>query len=96
MERLFYLGQLAPLQADGQETDSNYIIMMPGSSPKAMTDTAGRFAFLDVDPDTYVVVYWTPNDSWVLRDPDTQEQIVVTIEADKVTDLGSIRIKTTR
>jgi hypothetical protein len=94
VERLFYLGEVSSLAAGEEGQDSQFVVMIPGTSLKTTSDKDGRFALLDVEPGTYVFVVWTPSDSWVVTDPEGEENIVVIIEAGEVTDLGTIPIET--
>lgn len=87
-EIVLYLGELSPVDLDGEET--HIVSMNPDSSPSAATDKGGYFAFQEVEPGTYAIVMWTPGNSWVVSDPDTNLDILVTVEAGEITDLGEI------
>jgi hypothetical protein len=86
---VIYLGELSPLEG---APGSHIITMLPSSSPSTTTDKNGYFAFLDVEPDTYALVIWTPGNSWVVTDPETGLDILVTVEAGAITDLGEVAI----
>ena len=83
-----FLGQLSPLTT--AEGLTHTITVLPASSPHTMTDEQGYFSLLDVEPDTYALVIWTPVTSWVISDPDTQHEILVTVKAGEITDLGQV------
>jgi hypothetical protein len=83
-----FLGQLSPLSPG----DSFVITVLPTSAPHTEVDTQGYFAFSDVEPDTYAMIFWTPMSSWVISDPETEEAILVTVNAGEVTDLGEVAI----
>lgn len=93
-ERPFYLGEVSSLEAREGGQDSQFAVMVPGTSLQTTSDKDGRFAFLDVEPGTYVFVVWTPSNSWVVSAPEGEESIVVIVEAGEVTDLGTIPIET--
>ena len=93
-ERVIYLGELSPLKTQDGGTDSHYVMMVPSTSPSATTDPDGYFAFIDVEPSTYAIVLWTPVNSWVLTDQETQEDVLVPISAGETIDLGTISIRT--
>ena len=83
-----FLGELSPLSPG----DSFVITMLPTSSPQSKVDAQGYFAFADVEPDTYAMIFWTPMDSWVISDPETEESILVTVNAGEITDLGEVAV----
>jgi hypothetical protein len=87
-ETVVYLGELSPVELEGDET--HIVSMNPDSSPSTGTDKDGYFVFQDVEPGTYAMVMWTPGNSWVVSDPDTKLDILVTVEADQITDLGEV------
>jgi len=89
-EMIIYLGELSPLSIGNSE--SHVITMLPCSSPSTMTDKHGYFAFLDVEPGTYAMVIWTPAKSWVVCNPETKLDILVTVEAGAITELGEVAI----
>lgn len=95
-ERVIYLGELSPFKNQEGEETSSFVMMVPSTSPSAITDQDGYFAFLDVEPATYAFVLWTPVDSWVAVDPETEKNVLVTIEAGEIIDLGTVPIRTTR
>jgi len=88
VEMVIYLGELSPLSTG--DSDSHVITMLPSSSPSTTTDKHGYFAFLDVEPGIYAMVMWTPVNSWVITDPETELDILVTVEAGAITELGKI------
>jgi hypothetical protein len=95
-DRVIYLGELTPFEAQEGEEPSSFVMMVPTTSPSTLTDQDGYFSFLDVGPGTYAFVLWTPVDSWVLVNPETEENVMVTIQAGEVVDLGTVPIRTTR
>lgn len=87
---VIYLGTLSLIDIEGAE--SHLVQMQPSSSPDASVDEHGYFAFLDVPPGVYAMVAWTPVNSWVISDPATELDILVTIEANKITELGELAV----
>ena len=83
-----FLGELSPLSPG----DSFVITMLPTSAPQAEVDVQGYFAFADVEPDTYAMVFWTPMSNWVISDPETEDAILVTVNVGEITDLGEIAV----
>jgi len=60
------------------------------SSPRAYTDTEGRFVFSNIPPDRYGLVLDIVVDSYLLHHPDTEQQILFYIAAGEKTDLGNL------
>jgi len=87
---VIYLGELSPLRIG--DSESHVITVLPSSFPNTSTDKHGYFAFLGVEPGTYAMVIWTPVNSWVVSDPETELDILVTVEAGAITDLGEVTI----
>ena len=84
-----FLGTLSMMDP----SDSYVITMLPTDSPQAITDVHGYFAFLDIEPGTYAMVIWTPMNSWIVSEPETEEAVLVTVDAGQVTDLGEKAVK---
>jgi hypothetical protein len=95
-DKVIYLGELTAFEEQDGEAPSSFVMMVPSQSPSASTDQDGHFAFVDVDPGTYVFVLWTPVDSWVVVDPETEENILVTVQPGEVLDMGVVPIHPTR
>ena len=88
--RSHFLGELSPLDLDGEQ--SHLIVVQPTSSPNTMIDQEGYFIFSDILPGTYAMVIWSPINSWVVSDPETELDILVTVNAGEVTDAGQLAI----
>lgn len=83
-----FLGKLSPLDPG----DSFVITMLPTTSPQTAVDEQGYFAFSDVEPDTYAMIFWTPMSNWVISDPETEDAILVTVNAGEITDMGEVAV----
>lgn len=83
-----FLGDLSALSPG----DSFVVTMLPTRSPRTEVDAQGYFAFQDVEPGTYAMILWTPMNTWVISDPETEEAILVTVNAGEITDLGEVTI----
>jgi hypothetical protein len=71
------------------------VMMNPSSAPGTTSDTHGYFAFQDIAPGTYALVIWTPAHSQVISDPETNLDILVTVQAGEITDLGKVSFRFT-
>jgi hypothetical protein len=93
IDRVVYLGELTPMESQDGEDATNFVMMVPTTSPSSPLDQSGGFAFVNVEPGTYAFVLWTPGESWVVNEPGTQSSILVTIEAGQITDLDVVAIE---
>jgi hypothetical protein len=60
--------------------------------PKAVVYQAdGQFAFTNIQPGTYTLIVWNPENSFVVEQPGIGA-VKVVVEADKVIELGTIAI----
>lgn len=84
---------LAPLiySTDGTSTMAR---LNKGTDPSAVTDATGRFTFLNVEPNTYALVYSSGTLEFLLKDPDSNEDLLITVVAGQMTDLGEVYIET--
>lgn len=69
------------------------ITMREQGSPHTLADANGRFVIDKVPPGEYPLLLWTPFNSKVVPDAEGTKELIVTVEAGKVTDLGEIRIE---
>jgi hypothetical protein len=64
------------------------------SDPMATTDEAGRFVFLNVEPKTYALVYSSGASEFLLKDPDSNKDLLITVVADQIINVGEVYIET--
>lgn len=82
-----YLGTLVPAN---QPNMPPVISFTYGVDPQTVVhEPDGRFAFTNVPPNTYALIVWTPVGGFPIE-PLEGGFIRVTVEADKVTDLGTV------
>lgn len=62
------------------------------ADPRAITDSAGQFTFTNVAPATYALALLTPTGAVLILDPVTKKEIVFSVAAGDVVNLGEIRI----
>lgn len=73
------------------EGDSAAFVLDGAFSPIAITDSEGRFAFVDIMPGGYVLVIGNPEvTDYEIIPNEEQKARVWTVEADKIEDLGDI------
>lgn len=60
------------------------------SSPRAQTDASGRFVFVDVPADRYGLVLDRINQSYLLKDPNDNSDLLFTPKPGQVLDLGKL------
>lgn len=62
------------------------------SDPRAFTDREGVFLFTEIVPETYGLAIVCPTGSFLLREPDTGGDLLITAEAGALIDLGILYI----
>jgi len=60
-------------------------------APKTVADGRGLFSFTEVAPGTYTLVYKAPTGTFVLREPDSGEDLIIEVAGGEVVDLGVLR-----
>lgn len=90
---IVYLGELTPMKSEDGQDATNFVMMVPTTSPSSPLDANGGFSFTNIEPGTYAFVLWTPGESWIVNDPETQETLLVTIVAGQITDLDAVAIE---
>ncbi|MBI5878471.1 MAG: hypothetical protein HZB53_12550 [Chloroflexi bacterium] len=75
-------------------TGSDFLVTVdPQTSPRAILDSDGKFAAINVPAGSYVLILWLPHDSRFVPDQsDMSKQLVVTVVADKLNDLGVLKV----
>jgi hypothetical protein len=85
-----YLGRMIPAAQPNAEPA---VAFTYGDDPgTTVRYPDGTFAFTDVVPGTYVLLIWTPGNSFVIEAPEGG-LIKVVVEADKTTDLGNVVLR---
>jgi hypothetical protein len=64
------------------------------SSPYALTDSQGSFAFYNVQPGRYVIILDNVVTAYLLTETDSQYSLTLTATAGQVTDLKTLHYKT--
>jgi hypothetical protein len=82
-----YLGKLLPAMQPNAKPAISFTFGVDSGTTVHNPD--GTFAFTDVVPDTYVLIIWTPENSFVIDSPEGGF-IKVIVEMDKITDLGDV------
>ncbi len=62
----------------------------PATSPKAITNGLGQFAFVDVPPERYGLMINTIQGTLLLNDPEDGSDFVIEVTGGQTTDLGEL------
>jgi hypothetical protein len=79
---------LAELTNADEEGDLTVAAVYFGTSPYAETDPMGKLLFVDVEPGTYGLALWSPTGSTLVKDVSGEKDLVFTVSAGQVMDLG--------
>jgi hypothetical protein len=63
------------------------------SSPHTISNEEGLFAIGDVEPGAYVIMVWTPFDTYIIPDPSSNLELEVMVNAGETIDLGILKAK---
>ena len=80
---------LAPLLKDDKGTETA-AAMDRITSPSTVTNAEGVFAFINIAPGGYTLVLDRITNSYALFKPNTQESLIIRVEAGQVVDLGTL------
>ncbi len=62
-------------------------------APRITVHADGHFLVTDVPPGQYALILWTPHQSYPVIDPsDASRELVVTVTAGQVSDLGELSV----
>lgn len=87
-----YLGNT--IYASGQAESPPLVSFSEEEAPAAIQDPlTGRFVFRDVPPGEYGIINWTAVGSSLVRDAETQQDLLFEVKANEVKDLGVISIR---
>ena len=87
-----YLGGFLEPNEDMENAPSIYGIS-PGVDPQAEQGKDVSFVFSDVEPGKYILLIWSPMSILPVKDVETQEEIILIIEAGEEINLGTIYIE---
>jgi hypothetical protein len=59
-----------------------------------LPDETGRFVFPDVEPGEYALAYSTVTSEFLIKAPASDEDLVITVAADQVVDVGELFVGT--
>ncbi len=80
-----YLGSIILSSSGGR-----VVVNKPERDPLTFTNEDGSFFFTDIEPGTYGLIVVTPLGSVLMKHQDTGEEVVFTVEAGDVHDLGEL------
>jgi hypothetical protein len=63
------------------------------SDPRATTDAAGKFTFINVPPESYALALLLPTGPALIKDAKTEREVVFSVEGGETADLGSVYVQ---
>ncbi|MBL7183680.1 MAG: hypothetical protein ISS50_04430 [Anaerolineae bacterium] len=61
--------------------------------PRATTDAAGKFTFVNVPPESYALALLIPTGPALITDAKTEKGVLFSVEAGETVDLGSVYVQ---
>jgi hypothetical protein len=89
LEGVVYLGKIVRMD-NGQPVTR----LDRETAPSAVPMESGWFVFQDVAPDEYGLVFYMPELSFLVDDPQGEGSLIFTVVPDQVLDLGKIEVST--
>jgi hypothetical protein len=62
------------------------------TDPRATTDMAGKFVFVNVPPESYALALLAPTGPALFKDAKTGKEVLLSVEAGETVDLGDIYV----
>lgn len=84
--RILYLAELTK-DASGAETAAGLDRI---ASPRTFTDVDGTFTFYNVPPGRYALIYDLVRNAYMLRNPDRDDDLIITVATGGVADVGTL------
>lgn len=63
------------------------------ADPRASTDAAGKFVFVNVPPESYALALLTPTGPALIKDAKTEKEVLLSVEAGQTVDLGPVYVQ---
>lgn len=63
------------------------------TDPRAATDAAGKFTFVNVPPESYALALLTPTGAALITDARTDKEVIFSVEAGETVDLGPVYVQ---
>jgi hypothetical protein len=61
--------------------------------PRATTDGAGKFTFVNVAPESYALSLLIPTGPALIKDSRTEKEVILSVEAGETVDLGPVYVQ---
>jgi hypothetical protein len=63
------------------------------ADPRAVTNAAGKFVFVNVAPESYALALLTPTGPALIKDAKTEKEVLLSVEAGETVDLGPVYVQ---
>jgi hypothetical protein len=63
------------------------------TDPRAITDVAGKFTFVNVPPESYALALLTPTGPALIKEAKTEKEVLLSVEAGETVDLGPVYVQ---
>jgi len=88
-DRVLYLAKMLETSSEGMSVAA----LDATTDPRVTTDAAGKFAFVNVPPESYALAFLTPIGPAVFKEAKTEKEVLFSVEAGETVDLGPVYLQ---
>ena len=88
-DRVLYLAKMLKTSSEGMSVAA----LDATTDPRATTDAAGKFTFVNVPPESYALALLTPIGPAVFKEAKTEKEVIFSVEAGDTVDLGPVYVQ---
>jgi hypothetical protein len=88
-DHVLYLAKILKTSSEGLSVTA----LDATADPRAVTDVAGKFTFVNVPPESYALALLTPVGPALIKDARTEKEVILSVEAGDTVDLGSVYVQ---
>ena len=86
---VLYLAKILKTSSEGMSVTA----LDATADPRATTDTAGEFTFVNVPPESYALALLMPTGAALIKDAKTEMEVLLSVEAGEAVDLGPVYVQ---
>jgi len=88
-DHVLYLAKILTTSSEGLSVTA----LDATTDPRAITDAAGKFTFVNVPPESYALALLIPTGPALITDAKTEKEVLFSVEAGETVDLGPVYVQ---